>query len=377
MNKLMPIEQNDNKEHPVLCVIVTIYGGSSYDNLFRSVPQKAPDGRVILYALDPTYLKYLLNFLKGITNDIQDNVLDKRIAQLKIELSEVNPDSVLFNFECDSVCIGNGSHFTDKKTVNEFIKHSLDMGYMVMFSCYSSASLINDWDEKIIGNNPFLHCGNCAGQMALVFEKEPLANCESKQLQMVAELSQTNRITVDASGAPIIGINYIKTDTSDYILQILTVADNTSNLLPQDKNCSAYIGSTNGCVGHTILKFKSGGIMIISAGHWIQLKNISIDIKTLEKVAQEKYGNDYMNEINDIKNCSLNDKPIQFMGDNSDYNQRCNDEEMEFKEVKCKENIKNFKNSKKTRKEESQNELMNNMAKKFIQQTAPCNYTKK
>jgi len=161
--------------------------------------------------------------------------------------------------------------------------------------------LLKDWDEKLLGNNPFVSIGICSGDMSLVFESETLAYCPSKQLQMVAGLSHAGKIKIGASGAPFMGVDAVKTDNNDYDLQVMTVAENTSNNLPQDKDYTCQIRSTSGCVGHAVLKYRTGGCMVISAGHWISLNNITVDIKTLEKIAQENYGEEYMNEINEIK----------------------------------------------------------------------------
>lgn len=89
-----------------------------------------------------------------------------------------------------------------------------------------------------------------------------------------------------------------------------------------------------GTVGHALLKYKTGGILLLSAGHWIELSNLNVEINNLEEVAMKNYGsqNEYMQEINEIK-------------------------QMDFSNVQEKK------------------EKMNKIASKFVQQTAACNYS--
>jgi hypothetical protein len=58
-------DQPAEKDKSVVSVIVTFYSGSSYDSLFRSVPQLAPEGRVPVYQLSPSGIPYALAKLKG------------------------------------------------------------------------------------------------------------------------------------------------------------------------------------------------------------------------------------------------------------------------------------------------------------------------
>src|SRR2546425_1060098 len=80
INKIPPsIEvishDSSDKTKPIVSVIVTICGGSSYDNLYQTVPQKAPEGgRISMYAINPSALDYLLKRLTNqTTGTINEN----------------------------------------------------------------------------------------------------------------------------------------------------------------------------------------------------------------------------------------------------------------------------------------------------------------
>ena len=51
------------------------------------------------------------------------------------------------------------------------------------------------------------------------------------------------------------------------------------------------------------MKYKTGGLLLLSAGHWIELSNLNVDIRNLEYVAMKNYGslNEYMEDIEAIK----------------------------------------------------------------------------
>ncbi len=113
------IPQNDNPDLPVVSVIVTFYKGGSYDNLFRSVSQKASEGgQVVVYSasldvVDEIY-KYLTQEVVDFNNPPQpaeqhsepvkeDGYHSQLIKQMMKEIKDLEPDCVLFNFECCSL----------------------------------------------------------------------------------------------------------------------------------------------------------------------------------------------------------------------------------------------------------------------------------
>jgi len=42
-----------------------------------------------------------------------------------------------------------------------------------------------------------------------------------------------------------------------------------------------------------MLKFKNGGNMLLSSGHWIEMTKFEVDVDNLEKVAED-FGGQYM-----------------------------------------------------------------------------------
>jgi len=47
-------------------------------------------------------------------------------------------------------------------------------------------------------------------------------------------------------------------------------------------------GTYSGTVGHAILKYKTGGLLVASAGHWIELKNLgNVSEEKIQEIAQQ------------------------------------------------------------------------------------------
>eukprot|EP01090_Pellita_catalonica_P011039 TRINITY_DN2251_c0_g2_i3.p1 TRINITY_DN2251_c0_g2~~TRINITY_DN2251_c0_g2_i3.p1 ORF type:complete len:497 (+),score=112.13 TRINITY_DN2251_c0_g2_i3:121-1491(+) len=55
-----------------------------------------------------------------------------------------------------------------------------------------------------------------------------------------------------------------------------------------------------GTVGHAVLRYNSGGSIIISAGHWIELNKLETSIDKIEEVAAQ-YGDEYCAELDFLK----------------------------------------------------------------------------
>jgi hypothetical protein len=331
---LSKIDQKDDETLPVVSVIVTIYSGSSYDNLFRHVKQKAPEGgRVSLYLADLNKIENLLKVLKNENIEEIETGIKNIVNTFRQEISDLEADCVLFNWECCSgFHTGINYKFPQEKEALNFIKYVLDKGYMTMFSDFALKALINDWDITLLGKNPFINAGECSYNMTLNFIPEVLKTCPSAQLKMVGELCEKGTANVHAiSGTIVFTINELNIDPSSYELSILTIATQIDNKGVDKFGNLSTLGNAKGTVGHAMVKFKSGGIMIFSAGHWIELSKLDVNFDNLEKVAGT-YGNAYSVEYMNIKNSSkLNDseKKVQY----------------------------------------------NMLANQFVQQSAPCNYS--
>ena len=55
----------------------------------------------------------------------------------------------------------------------------------------------------------------------------------------------------------------------------------------------SQIGDYRGTAGHVLLKYKTGGLLLTSMGHWIELLKIDTSETTFFKVARETFGDEY------------------------------------------------------------------------------------
>ena len=69
-------------------------------------------------------------------------------------IKELDPDCVVFNWECSSG-YSNQSFSEGNNNVFQFVKMLIDRGHMCMFSDFSLKALIAQWDTKLFGPNPF------------------------------------------------------------------------------------------------------------------------------------------------------------------------------------------------------------------------------
>ena len=136
-----------------MAVVVTINHNMSFDKLFTSVKQKAADGtKVEVYSCNSFYLNSLIQAFDG---QPQDDVAKK----LMKSIGEVDPDCVVFNWECCEAYVKS----TFPEGGNEvfcLLKKIVSKGHMCMFSDFSLKALIASWDEKYdMGPNPFKEIG--------------------------------------------------------------------------------------------------------------------------------------------------------------------------------------------------------------------------
>lgn len=331
---LTKLEQKYDLSKPLLSVIVTISAGSSYDNLFREVPQVAPGGRISIYFLNLDRIDEFFQHLKS----FQSSKIDE-IKTLGKEMEEISPDAVVFNFECCSGCSANAYntndyHFPQKGSTINLINYLLERGHMVMCSDFAVRALINDWGKKL-GSNPFVILGECKNFIELSFSPKALEESPSKQLQMVGQLCHTGQAFIDDvwRKTVVFGIDTKKIENDLYKVTVLTIVTNTAGFdINSKKEYSSTIEDKSGPVGHVLCKYRTGGMLLLSAGHWIELSNLNVNIHNLEEVALKNYGENYgyMEKIEEMKNT----------------------------EDECEKQIK-----------------INKMACKFVQQTAACNYS--
>jgi len=337
-NFLKKIAQDDDETLPVLSVILTMYSGSSYDDLFRSVKQVAPAGRVSLYTTNLESTDLLLLALQGKLNEIKNEEFKLAAEELLKDIDSVEPDCVLFNWECCSSC---GASFPQKENTMLLLKLLIEKKFMTMFSDFALKSLIKDWSVELLGMNPFVKIGKCNSFINLKFKPEVLKECPSSQLKMVGQLCEKGEASLHALSSTIVfTVDNSKIDGSRYQLDILTIVTGKGGYCNLDSERNLHgINGSKGSVGHAIIKYHNGGYMIVSAGHWVELSKLDVNTIHLEKVA-ENFGGEYSKQFNIIKNSnqSESEKFIQ-------YNQIAN--QMVMQSAPCNYSKKNQQCSKK------------------------------
>lgn len=282
----------------LVAIIVTVVQGESYDSLFRTVPQLAAEGeRVAVYQAPPSSLEQICKILDGETP--AEDAEAGAIAQLAKDLTQVEGDSVVFNWECCSGCGDEGFHGGGLVTL-ELIEKVISRGSMVMASDFSLKALIKDWQVDLLGPNPFIKIGEFDSKFTLKFDPEMLNQCPSAQLQKVGELCAEGSAESHALGGTIAyTVDAAKCETQAYTLQVLTVASAMPGVdvegLPKAHRCT--IGEHSGAAGHVLLTYPTGGQLLTSCGHWIELSKLDVSLDNLFKVAEQTWGGEYATQM--------------------------------------------------------------------------------
>lgn len=92
--------------------------------------------------------------------------------------------------------------------------------HMAMFSDFSLKALIEEWDQSILGPNPFKRMtSEFSSTVQLKFDPETLKHSPSAQLQSVGDLSDGGKCNVHCLGGTIIySVDMKKTDHKAYNL---------------------------------------------------------------------------------------------------------------------------------------------------------------
>jgi hypothetical protein len=326
------------KDLPVISLIITLCSGSSYDELFTKIQQKAPEGgRISVYSVDLASVGRLTNILTNQVDlsSISDETEKQIITELLSDMKDLEPDCILFNFECCSGCHQKTYSFPQVSETYTFIKLIIDRGNTIMFSDFAVKALIENWDENLLGKNPFMKEGECSSSISLYFDPQTLKDCPSAQLQVVGELSSNGEAKIHALGGTIVfSLDQSKMDENLYDLKILTIATEVGKFDIQHCQRLSQIKNQKGTLGHVMISYKkTGSVMFLSAGHWIELSNLNADVTNIENVAYERGG------------------AYQF----------------EMESIKFNNNIS----------EQEKNSQYQVLANKYVQQSAPCNYSKK
>eukprot|EP00929_Paragymnodinium_shiwhaense_P008760 TRINITY_DN11272_c0_g1_i2.p1 TRINITY_DN11272_c0_g1~~TRINITY_DN11272_c0_g1_i2.p1 ORF type:complete len:431 (+),score=92.81 TRINITY_DN11272_c0_g1_i2:114-1406(+) len=286
-------------------VVVTIYSGSSYDPMFREVePSSVPGERISTYSIRCSHVKLLHDYL------VAEMPVPEEWSQLLEDIQTVPADSVIFNWECCSAlgdrgfpCCERGSSRQRGAAPAPRGNHTMDLmelalqrGFSVMCSDFSLKSLIHDWSEEHLGPNPFQQIGETQGQVQLDFMSADLQNDEvPQQLQVVGQLcADRGSAIVHAMGGTIVyTVKPDRAPTEKYTLKVLTVANNMRDgRVPEHLMCSVGEGDAmkRGAAAHVTLTYASGGQLVTSMAHWIELTKMDTSLEAVLHTAAQEFG---------------------------------------------------------------------------------------
>jgi len=248
-----------------------------------------------------------VSFLKNLKNESLEgmktedlNVLNELFA----DMNSVEPEAVVFNYECCQVLSDCEYKFPFINVTMELTKLLIDRKSMVMFTHFSIMALVNSWDSNYLGKAPFVSIGTGSGNLLLKFEPNALIECPSSQLQRVAQLCDgycsVNGYTCYSVNQNVMGTH------QDYTLEILTYITNqvgTINHNAMSDNIKWNFNGETAIPCHTVLKYPSGGVLLASNGHWLDISNLDVSVEKLLKIAEQTYDNV---EVNKMKNEILN-----------------------------------------------------------------------
>lgn len=118
---------------------------------------------------------------------------------------------------------------------------------------------------------------------------------KSRQLQVVGELcAQDGKAAVGALSDTILyTLNPRRKATQVYQVKVLTVVTKwRGSEIPEAMKCEVQHGDVRkrGVAGHVALSYPSGGQLITSMGHWIELTRINTSVESMMQVAARNFG---------------------------------------------------------------------------------------
>jgi len=282
-------------------VVVNISEGTSFDENFREVePVTVPGERISTYSMLCCDVGRLHDLLNG---DQKPPAAPSTWAELLEDIQSVPADGVTLNWECCSGCSDQGfprSRGATRAQAPTMLLAGLavNRGFTIMFSDFSLKALIAEWSEEHLGPNPFSRLRQgCTGQMVLEFLPAELQVKEvPQQLQVVGELcAEQGKAAVKAMSDTILyTLNPSRAATELYVLKVLTVVSEVSGglAMPDAMKCSVGDGpdEKRGAAGHVTLTYASGGQLVASAGHWIELSRLDTTEEQVAQVAARNFG---------------------------------------------------------------------------------------
>ena len=283
--------------------------GQSFDDLFTKVPQQGAAGtRVAVYECTYASLAQIMAQLAATPLAAAPATVYEHLAT---DITHVPAESFVLNLEC---CSGCSEHGFDGCRADETaalwlaIKTFLDRGSFVMASDFSLKALLTDWKPEILGPNPFVRLsGTCSSSFDLSFDPAVLAECPSAQLATVGQLATGGRARSHAMPSTILyaldQARVAAAEEEGSTIQVLTVASSIdgasaaqhlqwsgagggSVTLSQADGGGADEEPLAGLAGHVLLTRPSGGMLLTSMGHWIELVNLDVSERSLLSAAQ-------------------------------------------------------------------------------------------
>lgn len=284
-------------------VVVTIRNGASYDDVFHRVPQQGVGGTyVATYEIAGSLAPVWTALAEGRTAEegpLQS--MEGDLEQLVEDVGKLEASSVVFNWECCSACSDESfGTAAETRVVLDLMQLLLGRGHMVMCSDFSLKALIRQWSEPHLGPNPFVKVGECQGHLQLRFDAARVAACPSAQLQRAGDLCERGRAQVEALAGTVVFTvdgSVLPQAIGTYALEVLTVVDHATGLdelarvLPVHQLCEA--AGHRGAAGHVVLRYASGGALLASAGHWVELVEMDVSEERLIETAAAQYGEVY------------------------------------------------------------------------------------
>lgn len=311
---IQAIPQDAKEGDELVAVVLTVRTGSTFDDLFARVKQKAREGtRVAVYLLSnhsPAELQAAIMGGDGAGGGDAG-------AQMRADVAAVDPGSVVINWECCAGCSGDKFAAGDAPTT--LMAALLAQGHMVMVSDFSLSALVAHWDADALGANPFKKMGEFGTQMTLRFDPVALATCDdSAQLQMLGELCAEGEAHIHAmGGTKAVAVDAAVTPASHPAgcaagwaeLQVLTIVTELGGRAPSaftradGELCT--IGAHRGLAGHVVLRYPSGGRLLASCPHWVELSRLDVNAEQLLQVAEARYGAVYASNMRDQMNLAV------------------------------------------------------------------------
>lgn len=304
------IPTKDSAPKPPCAVIVTLYEDASYDPLFREIQQISPDPERFSVAVFSFHYTKVFEIFSRMNNIAVCHTPE--IDDLMASIDQVDPGSVVFNFECCSACgVKTFGATSSSQQILALTALAIKKKYVVIFGDFSLKALISQWHimSSELGPNPFMEVGECCGPVVLRFDANELKNCANAQLQAVGEMCSEGRAVLNTlSGTIVYTVNPTATDDADapYTLKILSVVERGGHMSVGNHGLPVVtIGeSIQGYAGHVELQYKCGGRLLVSAGHWIELQHLQTREEDVLQTVQNRLGAQVFNEYQTMLNSS-------------------------------------------------------------------------